>query len=151
MSNWRLKDHDTLVLRYTLACGWDVGATMGSEGKGSAGYCAGCTNGTWWVNHTFQKQKDGTYACTACGLTQNCPHTNSHWKDLGNGSCIQICDDENGKEIGEAKAMNSAAIPQTRKTKPSTSVPARTAAQRIRAITAGRPPRHRPNAKKTLR
>lgn len=104
MSNWRLKDYDTLVLRYTLACGWDVGATMGSEGKGSAGYCAGCTNGTWWVNHTFQKQLDGTYACTACGLTQDCPHTNSHWKDLGNGSCIQICDDENGKEIGEAKA-----------------------------------------------
>ena len=104
MSNWRLKDHDTLVLRYTLACGWDVGATMGSEGKGSAGYCAGCTNGTWWVNHTFQKQKDGTYACTACGLIQDCPHTNSHWKDLGNGSCIQICDDENGKEIGAAKA-----------------------------------------------
>lgn len=103
MSNWRLKDHDTLVLRYTLACGWDVGTTMGSEGKGSAGYCAGCTNGTWWVNHTFQKQKDGTYACTACGLTQDCPHTNSHWKDLGNGSCIQICDDENGKEIGAAK------------------------------------------------
>ena len=104
MSNWRLKDHDTLVLRYTLACGWDVGATMGSEGKGSAGYCAGCTNGTWWVNHTFQKQKDGTYACTACGLIQDCPHTNSHWKDLGDGTCIQICDDENGKEIGAAKA-----------------------------------------------
>ncbi len=104
MSNWRLKDHDTLVLRYTLACGWDVGATMASEGKGSAGYCAGCTNGTWWVNHTFQKQKDGTYACTACGLIQDCPHTNSHWKDLGDGTCIQICDDENGKEIGAAKA-----------------------------------------------
>ena len=104
MSNWRLKDHDTLVLRYTLACGWDVGATMGSEGKGSAGYCAGCINGTWWVNHNFQKQKDGTYTCTACGLTQDCPHTKSHWKDLGDGRCIQICDDENGKEIGEAKA-----------------------------------------------
>ena len=65
MSNWRLKDHDTLVLRYTLACGWDVGATMGSEGKGSAGYCAGCTNGDM-VGQSHLPKAEGWNLCLHC-------------------------------------------------------------------------------------
>ncbi len=99
MSDYYLKDGDILTLRYTLAYGWDVGGT--SDRGGSVGYCTRWLGGGWSVNHTFEKNADGQYVCRSCGLTQECPHTNTHWSDLGDGTCVEVCDDENGKQIGD--------------------------------------------------
>ena len=99
MSDYYLKDGDVLTIRFTLAYGWDV---CGSSDRGcSVGYCTQWTGDDWSVQHNFQKAKSGLYTCVSCGLEQACLHTNSHWKDLGDGFCIQVCDDENGKEIGQ--------------------------------------------------
>ena len=99
MSDYYLKDGDVLTIRFTLAYGWDV---CGSSDRGcSVGYCTQWTGDDWSVQHNFQKAKSGLYTCVSCGLEQACLHTNSHWKDLGDGTCIQVCDDENGKEIGQ--------------------------------------------------
>ena len=99
MSDYYLKDGDVLTIRFTLAYGWDV---CGSSDRGcSVGYCTQWTGTDWSVQHSFQKADSGLYTCVSCGLEQACLHTNSHWKDLGDGFCIQVCDDENGKEIGQ--------------------------------------------------
>ena len=99
MSDYYLKDGDVLTIRFTLAYGWDV---CGSSDRGcSVGYCTQWTGDDWSVQHNFQKAKSGLYTCVSCGLEQACLHTNSHWKDLGDGTCIQVCDDENGREIGQ--------------------------------------------------
>lgn len=95
MSDYHLQNGDTLVLRYTLAYGWDVGG--GSPGYSSAGYCVSCINGSWSIHHSFETvtAADGTmqYVCRCCGTVQGCPHEHRQWQDQSDGTCAEVCTD----------------------------------------------------------
>lgn len=96
MSEYHLKDGDTLVLRYTLAYGWDVGGGSPGYGGSAASYCVSCVNGSWSVNHSFEPTTDAEtgatrYVCRSCGIVQGCPHENREYKDLGDGTCVEFC------------------------------------------------------------
>ena len=82
MSNWRLKDHDTLVLRYTLAGGRDVGDAGAAGSKDTAAgnaFCVTAINGSLTVAHqwTTVVNEDGTEqkVCASCGKIEACSHT----------------------------------------------------------------------------
>ena len=102
MSEYTLKDGDTLTLRYTLAYGWDVGSS-GVEGN-SVGYCISAANGSFSVNHQYETvtNDDGSvsYKCRCCGTVQECPHEHTEWRDNGDGTCGEFCTDCN-KYTGE--------------------------------------------------
>lgn len=75
--------HDVLTIRYTLACGWDVGGG-GEKGNGGAGYCRTCVNGQWSGEHNYPATPDenGNYVCASCGTVEACPHTEWEWKSV---------------------------------------------------------------------
>ena len=75
--------HDVLTIRYTLACGWDVGGG-GEKGNGGAGYCRTCVNGEWSGEHNYPATPDenGNYVCASCGTVDSCPHTKWEWKSI---------------------------------------------------------------------
>ncbi len=105
MSDYFLQDGDTLILRYTLAYGWDVGG--GSPGYGnSTGYCVSCVNGSWSIYHSFEAvtAEDGTtqYICNSCGMVQGCPHEHREYRDLEDGTCVETCLDC-AEQIGTPK------------------------------------------------
>lgn len=96
MSDYYLQDGDTLVLRYTLAYGWDVGT--GATGYGnSTGYCVSCINGRWSIDHRYETEigENGAvqYVCRCCGAVQSCPHEHTAWQDQGDGTCLEVCTD----------------------------------------------------------
>ena len=103
MSNVYLQDGDVLTIRFTLAYGWDVGS--GSPGYGSTvGYCVSAVNGSIRVNHRMETVtgEDGSVSnvCHCCGIVEDCAHANVEFKDLGDGTHIQFCNDC-VKEIGD--------------------------------------------------
>ena len=103
MSSVYLQDGDVLIVRYTLAYGWDVGG--GSAGYGSTvGYCVSAVNGSIRVNHRMETitNEDGSQSnvCHCCGIVEDCAHTNVVFTDLGDGTHIQYCNDCK-KEIGD--------------------------------------------------
>ena len=103
MSNVYLQDGDVLTIRFTLAYGWDVGG--GSPGYGSTvGYCVSAVNGSIRVNHRMETvtNADGSVSsvCHCCGIAEDCAHANVEFKDLGDGTHIQFCNDC-VKEIGD--------------------------------------------------
>lgn len=96
MSAIFLRDGDTLILRYTLAYGWDIGG--GSDGYGNTvGYCVRAHDGDIDVNHRWEtvENPDGTtyQVCHCCGLVEDCTHENTIYKDLGDGTHILFCED----------------------------------------------------------
>lgn len=96
MSAVHLRDKDVLMLRYTLAYGWDIGG--GSDNYGNVvGYCVEGRNGTIYVNHRWEtaEDPDGSvrYVCRCCGMVQNCPHAHMTYKDLEDGTHILLCED----------------------------------------------------------
>lgn len=82
---------DVLILRYTLACGWDVGGRMGDKGNGDAGYCITWESGGWvdhGHNYSAEPDADGNFVCTSCGAVSStsCTHTAPHeWRALDDG------------------------------------------------------------------
>lgn len=82
---------DVLILRYTLACGWDVGGSMGGKGNGGAGYCITWESGGWvdhGHNYSAEPDADGNFVCTSCGAVSStsCTHTAPHeWRALDDG------------------------------------------------------------------
>lgn len=89
MSDYTLQDGSVLVLRYTLAYGWDVGAGMDGVQGNSVGYCARAINGRIQVDHQVE---DGV--CVCCGLrVGDCTHENAFWRDNGDGTCGLYCPD----------------------------------------------------------
>ena len=74
---------DVLTIRYTLACGWDVGGG-GEKGNGGAGYCRTCVNGEWSGEHNYPAtpDKNGNYICASCGTAESFPHTTWEWKSI---------------------------------------------------------------------
>ena len=82
---------DVLILRYTLACGWDVGGSMGDKGNGGAGYCITWESGGWvdhGHNYSAEPDADGNFVCTSCGAVSStsCTHTAPHeWRALDDG------------------------------------------------------------------
>ena len=103
MSSVYLQDGDVLIVRYTLAYGWDVGG--GSPGYGSTvGYCVSAVNGSIRVNHRMETitNADGSVSnvCHCCGIVENCAHVNVAFTDLGDGTHIRFCNDCK-KEIGD--------------------------------------------------
>ena len=82
---------DVLILRYTLACGWDVGGRMGDKGNGGAGYCITWESGGWvdhGHNYSAEPDADGNFVCTSCGAVSStsCTHTAPHeWRALDDG------------------------------------------------------------------
>lgn len=103
MSAVYLQDGDSLVLRYTLAYGWDVGG--GTPGYGNTvGYCITAGNGGFSVSHQMETvtREDGTqiYTCRCCGLTEDCAHTDVIWKDMEDGTHCRYCENCH-KTIGE--------------------------------------------------
>lgn len=95
MSDYYLKDGDTLTLRYTLAYGWDIGGGSGSYGN-SVGYCVSASGGSISVSHQYELVESGEtqrYVCRCCGLEEQCPHEHTEWQDLGDGTCEQRCID----------------------------------------------------------
>lgn len=104
MSSVYLQDGDVLIVRYTLAYGWDVSG--GSPGYGSTvGYCVSAVNGSIRVNHRMETvtNEDGSVSnvCHCCGIVEDCAHTNMTHTDLGDGTHIQYCNDCR-KEIGDS-------------------------------------------------
>lgn len=96
MSAYSLADGDVLTLRYTLAYGWDVGG--GTEGYGNTlGYCVTAINGTYDIHHQMERVEnpDGSlrYQCHFCGLVEDCAHEHIIYKDLGDDTHIQFCED----------------------------------------------------------
>ena len=73
--------HDVLTIRYTLACGWDVGGSMGQTGNNGAGYCRTCVNGHWGGEHNYQN-KNGSYVCISCGAVEACTHEKWEWQPI---------------------------------------------------------------------
>lgn len=103
MSSVYLQDGDVLIVRYTLAYGWDVGG--GSPGYGSTvGYCVSAVNGSIRVNHRMETvtNADGSVSnvCRCCGIVEDCAHANTTYRDLGDGTHIRYCHDCK-KEIGD--------------------------------------------------
>ncbi len=103
MSSVYLQPGDVLIVRYTLAYGWDVGG--GSPGYGSTvGYCVSAVNGSIRVNHRMETvtNADGSVSnvCHCCGIVEDCAHANVSYTDLGDGTHIQYCNDCR-KEIGD--------------------------------------------------
>lgn len=96
MSEYYLSDGSVLVLRYTLAYGWDVGG--GTPGYGnSIGYCVSAVNGTFSINHQMEyvENEDGSvsYVCHCCGLVEDCAHEDTVYMDLEDGTHIRYCND----------------------------------------------------------
>ena len=96
MSEYYLSDGGVLVLRYTLAYGWDVGG--GTPGYGnSIGYCVSAVNGTFTINHQMEyvENEDGSisYVCHCCGLVEDCAHEDTVYMDLEDGTHIRYCND----------------------------------------------------------
>ena len=97
MSDYYLKDGDTLTIRYSLAQGWDIGG--GTDNYGSTvGYCVSAMNGSIAVNHQMEEvvnEETGAvgYVCRCCGLIEACPHENTECKDLGDGTHSVYCSD----------------------------------------------------------
>lgn len=82
---------DVLTIRYTLACGWDIG-DAGIKGNNGAGYCITCVNGQWSGEHHFDTpDKNGTYVCSSCGTTQSCPHKDWEWSSLDDETHQKKC------------------------------------------------------------
>ena len=97
MSSISLNDGDSLVLRYTLAYGWDIGGGGRSHGNNN-GYCISYADGKWTVKHNNQSVKDaetGTVhtVCRFCGIEDACSHLKTKYVDQKNGSCALICED----------------------------------------------------------
>ena len=108
MSAIYLRDDDALILRYTLAYGWDIGG--GSDGYGNTvGYCVKARDGNFDVNHRWEtvENPDGTtyQMCHCCGLIEDCTHENAIYKDLEDGTHILFCQDCN-TAIGDPEAHN---------------------------------------------
>ena len=96
MSEYFLQDGDVLTLRFTIAYGWDIGG--GTSGYGhTVGYCVSATNGSFRINHQMEQitNSDGSvqYVCRCCGLKEDCAHENTEFKDLGDGTHVQFCND----------------------------------------------------------
>ena len=97
MSDYYLKDGDTLTIRFSLAQGWDVGG--GTDNYGSTvGYCVSAMNGSISVNHRMEEvvnEETGAvgYVCRCCGLMESCPHENTECKDQGDGTHSVYCND----------------------------------------------------------
>ena len=103
MSSVYLQDGDVLIVRYTLAYGWDVGG--GSPGYGSTvGYCVSAVNGSIRVSHRMETvtNEDGSQSnvCRCCGIVEDCAHTDAVFTDLGDGTHIRFCK-TCMKEIGD--------------------------------------------------
>ena len=83
---------DVLTIRYTLACGWDVGGG-GEKGNGGAGYCRTCVNGEWSGEHNYPATPDqnGNYICASCGTAESCPHTTWEWKSIDDETHQKHC------------------------------------------------------------
>ena len=83
---------DVLTIRYTLACGWDVGGG-GEKGNGGAGYCRTCVNGEWSGEHHYPAtpDKNGNYVCASCGTVDSCPHTKWEWKSIDDETHQKHC------------------------------------------------------------
>lgn len=83
---------DVLTIRYTLACGWDVGGG-GEKGNGGAGYCRTCVNGEWSGEHHYPAtpDKNGNYVCASCGTAESCPHTTWEWKSIDDETHQKHC------------------------------------------------------------
>ena len=97
MSDYYLKDGDTLTIRYTLAQGWDVGGGTDNYGN-TVGYCVSALNGSISVNHQMEEvvnEESGAvgYVCRCCGLIEACLHENTECKDLGDGTHSVYCND----------------------------------------------------------
>ncbi|MBQ7346077.1 MAG: hypothetical protein IJW45_08475, partial [Oscillospiraceae bacterium] len=94
MSDYYLSDGSVLVLRYTLAYGWDVGG--GTQGYGnSIGYCVSAVNGTFTIEHRMEyvENADGSvsYVCHCCGMVEDCAHEDTLYLDLEDGTHILYC------------------------------------------------------------
>lgn len=96
MSSVYLRDGDVLTLRFTLAYGWDVGGGTSSYGN-NVGYCVTAANGNIAIHHRMETVtlEDGSqrHVCHCCGLTEDCAHEHTVWKDLEDGTHIQYCED----------------------------------------------------------
>lgn len=89
MSDYTLQDGSVLVLRYTLAYGWDVSEGLDGNQGNTVGYCARAINGRIQVNHRVE---DGV--CVSCGLRMgDCTHDNAFYRDNGDGTCGLYCPD----------------------------------------------------------
>ena len=75
-------DHNVLTIRYTLACGWDVGGSMGDTGNSGAGYCRICVNDHWSGEHNYQPDGNGGYVCISCGAVEACTHEDWEWQPV---------------------------------------------------------------------
>lgn len=96
MSAVYLQDGDSLIVRFTLAQGWDVGG--GAPGYGSTvGYCVSAVNGSFHISHQMETVTGANGAeinmCHCCGIIQDCVHQNMTYMDLEDGTHIQYCDD----------------------------------------------------------
>lgn len=118
MSSYYLQDGEVLVLRYSLAQGWDVGG--GNTGYGSTvGYCVSAMNGTFTINHQMEKIEDPengalSYVCRCCGLEEECAHENAQYKDKGDDTHSKFCADCNQYiSDPEEHAWQYAADPET--------------------------------------
>ena len=105
MSSVYLQDGDVLILRYTLAYGWDVGG--GSPGYGSTvGYCVSAVNGSFRISHRMETitNPDGsvTHACRCCGIEEDCLHQNVVFLDQEDGYHIRYCNDCK-KTVGDSE------------------------------------------------
>jgi len=97
MSDYFLKDGDTLTLRFTLAQGWDIGGGTDNYGN-TVGYCVSAMNGSISINHQMEEVTNEEtsavgYVCRCCGLMEACPHENTECKDLGDGTHSVYCND----------------------------------------------------------
>ncbi len=93
MSNWYLKDGDQLILRYTLAYGWDVG---GSSDRGNAvGYCVEAGNGSIRLRHQLVEDENGQNVCRCCGMVMGCLHKHTEWRSNDLDQCGLYCTDCN--------------------------------------------------------
>lgn len=93
MDTYYLKDGDTLTLLYSLAGGWDVGASGAGENN-QAGYCIQAVNGTLVTNHVWEEDQ-----CVCCGLILSCKHENKTFLNKENGQHVEHCDDC-GEDVG---------------------------------------------------
>lgn len=96
MSDYYLQDGDSLVYRYTLAQGWDIGGGTDNYGN-TVGYCVSAMNGGFSIHHQMEEvttETGGTtYVCRCCGLAEECPHTNTVCMDLEDGTHNLWCED----------------------------------------------------------
>jgi len=105
MSATFLQDGDVLTLRYTLAQGWDVGG--GNPGYSSTvGYCVSAVNGEFRIRHQMESRTDeagNSYnVCRCCGLEENCSHDSVSYRNEGNGTHVQVCENpECGATVGD--------------------------------------------------